>query len=281
MSKKGKAKRVFKYITDVISWTCLCILILIGALLVWYFISAKIYASKGEKYTPYFSLYTIISPSMEPNIKVYDVILDTRVDDVNTIKEGDIITFISSGNLSSGMTITHRVVEVLHTDEGLRFRTKGDNNQTADGALVIPENVLGKTLLRIPMLGRVQFLLASKGGLLIFILIPAVGIIVYDIIKLFRVKDVSDKVEEVIQDKPEDKVPEEQKMIEENRKQELIEKLNKEKNKKKIEFEFVPIEEKNIETNKHQEENNNIVFDDDEIEQEITDIDFEDDEDDF
>ena len=43
----------------------------------------------------------------------------------------------------------------------------------------------------------------------------------------------------------------------------------------------VPIEEKNIETNKHQEENNNIVFDDDEIEQEITDIDFEDDEDDF
>ena len=281
MSKKGKAKRVFKYITDVISWTCLCILILIGALLVWYFISAKIYASKGEKYTPYFSLYTIISPSMEPNIKVYDVILDTRVDDVNTIKEGDIITFISSGNLSSGMTITHRVVEVLHTDEGLRFRTKGDNNQTADGALVIPENVLGKTLLRIPMLGRVQFLLASKGGLLIFILIPAVGIIVYDIIKLFRVKDVSDKVEEVIQDKPEDKVPEGQKMIEENRKQELIEKLNKEKNKKKIEFEFVPIEEKNIETNKHQEENNNIVFDDDEIEQEITDIDFEDDEDDF
>ena len=281
MSKKGKAKRVFKYITDVISWTCLCILILIGALLVWYFISAKIYASKGEKYTPYFSLYTIISPSMEPNIKVYDVVLDTRVDDVNTIKEGDIITFISSGNLSSGMTITHRVVEVLHTDEGLRFRTKGDNNQTADGALVIPENVLGKTLLRIPMLGRVQFLLASKGGLLIFILIPAVGIIVYDIIKLFRVKDVSDKVEEVIQDKPEDKVLEEQKMIEENRKQELIEKLNKEKNKKKIEFEFVPIEEKNIETNKHQEENNNIVFDDDEIEQEITDIDFEDDEDDF
>lgn len=281
MSKKGKAKRVFKYITDVISWTCLCILILIGALLVWYFISAKIYASKGEKYTPYFSLYTIISPSMEPNIKVYDVILDTRVDDVNTIKEGDIITFISSGNLSSGMTITHRVVEVLHTDEGLRFRTKGDNNQTADGALVIPENVLGKTLLRIPMLGRVQFLLASKGGLLIFILIPAVGIIVYDIIKLFRVKDVGDKVEEVIQDKAEDKVLEEQKMIEENRKQELIEKLNKEKNKKKIEFEFVPIEEKNIETNKHQEENNNIVFDDDEIEQEITDIDFEDDEDDF
>ena len=281
MSKKGKAKRVFKYITDVISWTCLCILILIGTLLVWYFISAKIYASKGEKYTPYFSLYTIISPSMEPNIKVYDVILDTRVDDVNTIKEGDIITFISSGNLSSGMTITHRVVEVLHTDEGLRFRTKGDNNQTADGALVIPENVLGKTLLRIPMLGRVQFLLASKGGLLIFILIPAVGIIVYDSIKLFRVKDVSDKVEEVIQDKPEDKVLEEQKMIEENRKQELIEKLNKEKNKKKIEFEFVPIEEKNIETNKHQEENNNIVFDDDEIEHEITDIDFEDDEDDF
>lgn len=229
MSKKGTIKNILKFITDVISWTCLCLLILIGSCVIWYIVSAKIYASKGEKYEPYFSLYTIISPSMEPNIKVYDVILDTRVDDIDTIKKGDIITFVSTGSLSSGMTITHRVIEIVETPEGKKFRTKGDNNQSPDGALVLPENVLGKTLLRIPMLGRVQFLLASKGGMFFVILIPAVGIIIYDIIKLLRIKDVNNQVENVMNDKPEE-VDEKQKEQEEQRKLELKEKLSSEIN---------------------------------------------------
>lgn len=266
MGKKGLFKSIIKFITDVISWTCLCILILIGVCIIWYVVSAKIYASKGEKYTPYFSLYTIISPSMEPNIKVYDVILDTRVDDVKDIKEGDVITFISTGSLSSGMTITHRVIEVINTDNGLRFRTKGDNNQSPDGALVLPENVLGKTLLRIPMLGRVQFLLASKGGIFIAILVPAVGIIVYDIIKLFRVKEVSNKVENVINDKPEED-DEEKKKLEEKRKEELLNKLNDEKENDNLEISENDEDKMLLENN--QENQVNVEFEEDDLKDSI------------
>ncbi len=225
MKKKGLFRQTFKFVTDVISWTCLCLLILIGVCIIWYVISAKIYAAKGEKYTPYFSLYTIISPSMEPRIKVYDVILDTRVDDPTKIKRGDVITFISSGSLSSGMTITHRVVDIIQTDEGLRFITKGDNNQTADGAAVLPENILGKTLLKIPMLGRVQFFLANRGAWVIVVLLPAMGIIIYDLIKLFKVSGLKGKIEEVIkEDEPVDK--EKQRLEEEERKRKLKEKLD-------------------------------------------------------
>lgn len=224
MEKKGYLKKGFKFITDIISWTCLCILILIIICLIWYVVSAKIYASKGEKYSPYFSLYTIISPSMEPNINVYDVILDTRVDDINNIKVGDVITFISSGNLSAGMTITHRVVEILDTKDGLRFRTKGDNNQSPDAALVIPDNVLGKTLLKIPYLGRVQFLLAERGGWFIIVLLPALGIIIYDIIKLLKVLKLKNKVDKVTEEKEE--IKENKQEIEEKRIKEIKEKLN-------------------------------------------------------
>ena len=225
MDKLGKLKKIFKFITDVITWTCLCILILIGICIVWYVVSAKIYASRGEKYTPYFSLYTIISPSMEPKIKVYDVILDTRVDDYNKIKVGDVITFISTGNLSNGMTITHRVIEKVQTNEGLRFRTKGDNNVSPDGALVIPENILGKTLLKIPKLGRIQFLVGTKGGWIIIILIPALGIIVYDLLKLFKVSGLKNRVDNILKIEEKD-TDENKKEKEDLRKQELKEKLN-------------------------------------------------------
>lgn len=230
MNTKGTLKRIFKFITDVISWTCLCILIMIGVCIIWYVISAKIYASRGEKYEPYFSLYTIISPSMEPHIKVYDVILDTRVDNKEDIKVGDVITFISTGNLSNGMTITHRVVEVVKDEYSLRFRTKGDNNENPDGALVESENVLGKTLLRIPALGRVQFLLAKKGMWLIVIMIPALGIIIYDILKLFKVVGLKNKVDDTINDKPLDS---EKKAKQENERKEEIK--NKLKNDKLLE----------------------------------------------
>ena len=226
MKKKGLFKNILKFITDVISWTCFCLLILIGVCMLWYVVSARIYASRGEKYKPYFTLYTIISPSMEPNIKVYDVILDTRVDDVKNIKEGDVITFISSNSLSSGMTITHRVVQILNTEEGLRFVTKGDNNETPDGALVLPENVLGKTLLRIPALGRVQFLLANKGGWFIIVLLPALGVIIYDFVKLFKMSELKDKIEKSLAKNENEIDPNIKKENEEKRKQELKEKLN-------------------------------------------------------
>ena len=206
MNIKG-LKRVLKFISDVVAWTCLCLLILIGACIIYYFICAKIYASKGEEYKSYFSLYTIISPSMEPNIKVYDVILDTRVDDPKDIKVGDVITFISTGSLSNGMTITHRVVDIIENENGIFFMTKGDNNQSPDGALVSTENVLGKTLLRFPQLGRIQFFVASKGGFLIVVIIPALGIIIYDIIKLFKNSKLKTKVEKIIE--PIDKKAEE------------------------------------------------------------------------
>ncbi len=237
MKKRNILKNILKFVTDVISWTCLCLLILIGVCMVWYFISAKIYESKGEKYEPYFSLYTIISPSMEPNINVYDVILDTRVDDPKTIKVGDVITFISTGSLSNGMTITHRVVEVIENEDGLFFRTKGDNNQTPDAALVLSENVLGKTLLKIPQLGRVQFLLANKGVWFIVILIPACGIIIYDLIKLFETSKIKTKVENVLAKSEPEEDPEKIQR-EKKRKEELKKRLQKE-----IEFEEDDVEE--------------------------------------
>ncbi len=182
--KKIKIKKIFKMIYKVISYTIICILMAIAAFLIFYVISGKIAQKQGKK--PLFGLYTIISPSMTGTLNVYDVAFTMRVD-TDKLKEGDIITFYSTNSFFGGTPITHRIIEIVDVpDSGKMFRVKGDANPKADEEKVIPSNVVGKVLFKIPQLGRVQFFLASKGGWIIAIMIPALVIISYDIYKIFR-----------------------------------------------------------------------------------------------
>ena len=224
---------IFQMISKIISWTVLALLILIATFLVYYVISAKIYENKGEKFQPQFSLYTIISTSMEPNILVYDVVFDTKVSNISDLKVGDVITFSSTGSLTDGMTITHRVVGIIETDKGIKLRTKGDGNIAPDPSLVDSTHILGKVAFKLPQLGRVQFLLQSKGGWLFALLIPAMGVVIYDVMKVIRLSGIKKNVKEA------------------NKKEENLElKKNETELKEKLKAKFinvVPIEPK-IET---------------------------------
>lgn len=71
-----------------------------------------------------------------------------------TIQTGQVITFL----LDEDTTATHRVVDILPDEDDpsvLRFRTKGDANQAADGELVYYKNVVGTPVFSIPYLGYV------------------------------------------------------------------------------------------------------------------------------
>ena len=124
---------------------------------------------------------------MEPNVRVYDVVVDLNIFSEKSIKEGDIITFISNSNVSKGLTVTHRVVKVITNADGTKsYLTKGDNNLKVDQSPVNYDDILGKVLFKIPQLGRIQFLIADKFGWILVVLLPALGVIIYDFIKLFR-----------------------------------------------------------------------------------------------
>ena len=182
-------KNVFKTITTILSYSALVLLIFIGVIFTIYFIDVKVQQSKGGIAKPLFGAYVIISGSMEPNIHVYDVIVTKRVEDTSTLKKGDVITFYSNDERHYGITVTHRIVEVIDAEKGI-FRTQGDANNTEDDALTIKENIIGKVTMRIPQLGRLQFFIASKGGWLLVILIPCLSIIAYDIVKIGKLMKV-------------------------------------------------------------------------------------------
>ena len=193
MEKKNKRERRKKFkqyinkISKLISYAIIVVLIFLGVFFAYYFVSLKAYEKNPTVNIPRFGLYTIISPSMEPNVKVYDVVVDLNAFSEDSINKGDIITFISNSNISKGLTVTHRVVDIIENADGTKsFVTKGDNNLKADQATVRYKDILGKVLFKIPQLGRVQFLLADKFGWMLVILLPALGVIIYDFIKLFR-----------------------------------------------------------------------------------------------
>ena len=124
---------------------------------------------------------------MTPNIKVYDVVFVKNVD-TSTLKVNDVITFYSTNAFFGGTPITHRIVEILDVPgTGTMYRVKGDANEDADQEKVLPSNVIGRVMFRIPSLGKLQFFLASKTGWLFAILIPSIIIFIYDIYKLINV----------------------------------------------------------------------------------------------
>jgi len=190
----------FKIISKVLSWALFVILLIIAAFLLYYYIATKVYAAKGVGYEPKFSIYTIVSPSMTPNINVYDAIVNVKVNDPRDIKKGDVITFISTSNLTAGTTITHRVKDITNDEDGnVCYITKGDFNPVEDQACAKYNNIIGKVIMRIPQIGRIQFFLASKAGWLLCILIPALIIISKDILritKLAGIKATATKVSE-------------------------------------------------------------------------------------
>lgn len=187
--KNSYVYRLFNRLFSTLCTIVLIFLIVLGAMMFYFNMQAKAAKERGENYNPPFGLYTIISGSMEPNVHVYDVVVATEVRDLSKIKVNDIITFISSWDLNYGTTVTHRVVSISKTENGsYQFTTKGDSNQSADGAVVTQENLIGKVVMRIPQLGKLQFFLSTKMGWFIVVFIPAMIIIIMDMIKIFKLR---------------------------------------------------------------------------------------------
>ena len=174
--KTIKRKKTFRLLRRIISSTLIGILVIIAGFFVVYMSSKKLAEKNGKN--PPFGLYTVISPSMTPSIDVYDVVFVQKASEKN-LKVDDVITFYSTNAMFGNTPITHRIVEILDVpNTGTMYRVKGDANESADHEKVIPKNIVG----------------ASKKGWLLAIIIPSVVILVYDIIKLIKLINIKNKL---------------------------------------------------------------------------------------
>ena len=177
-SREIKIKKIFRTLYKIISTIFITLLVIVSLLFLFFIIHTTVSNKKGTY--PKIGFYTIISPSMEHKIKQYDVVLVVKS---KNLKVGDVITFYSKVSFYNNTPITHRIVSI---NEDGSYIVKGDANSEIDNENVYPESIIGKVLLRIPKAGKIQFFLVSKSGWFIAIIIPAIIIICYDIIKLIK-----------------------------------------------------------------------------------------------
>ena len=135
--------------------------------------------------------YVVLSGSMEPTYHTGSLIYVKKVDPFK-IKAQTPIT----GMRDEDTVATHRVVEVVPDDTDpsvVRFRTKGDANDAADGALVHYRNVIGKPVFSIPYLGYVSNYITNPPGMYIAFTVLGVIILIMFAPDLLKAADAADK----------------------------------------------------------------------------------------
>lgn len=114
-----------------------------------------------------YSSLKVVSGSMQPKIKVGDVVI---IKNSNNYNINDIITFKDEGSY-----ITHRIIKI---DNG-KITTKGDFNNKKDDKIIKTKDVVGKVILVIPFMGNIMNNLSNP---IVLFIIFVIGFILITII---------------------------------------------------------------------------------------------------
>ena len=112
--------------------------------------------------------FVVLTPSMTPAIAPGDVVVVAERDPA-TVVVGDVITFMRG---TSDVPVTHRVIGVVETANGLAFETMGDANEGPDPGLVPAANLVGVVALTIPYIGFVVQFAGTTTGFVTLVLLP-------------------------------------------------------------------------------------------------------------
>jgi len=177
---ESKSRRIVNTIINVV----LVIAIVLAALCTYVsFVSTSGNGVPNILGTAFFSVQT---DSMYPTLLPGDLVVARSVDNPRELRKGDIITYWTVIN-GERVLNTHTIDEIFDGGEVCFFRTKGDNNTTADPITVHESEVVGKYVFRIPGLGKVFDYLQTSTGFLLVIVLPVFLFFLYNLIQFFRV----------------------------------------------------------------------------------------------
>lgn len=134
-------------------------------------------------------VYSVVSGSMEPEYPVGSLIYVKKATP-NEVKVGDVITFV----ISDGTPATHRVIEI--DNDAQLFYTQGDANfkidETTGDKIYVEDapvhfnNLIGKPVFKIPLLGYAAYYIQHPPGTYIAIAAGAVLLILVFLPDLFK-----------------------------------------------------------------------------------------------
>lgn len=144
--------------------------------------------------------FMVLSGSMSPSINTGNIVFTAKP---NNVAVGDIITFKRNNT-----NVTHRVVAVtdrngqkisglmspLLRGGGIYYQTKGDANKSIDSTLVLQKDLVGRAVFQVPQLGKFSAFLRSPTGFFVFILLPTILFIGFELWNIK--KEIEKSIEE-------------------------------------------------------------------------------------
>ncbi len=176
-------KKVFNIIKTTIVWL---IVLLAVSMMIFTVVSVTTF-NRNDRDLFGYKMYIVNSDSMAAtDFDAGDLILVKEIDP-STLKEGDIITFMSQDTESFGETITHKIRKLTTDAEGNPgFITYGTTTDTDDETIVTYPYVLGVYQNHIPGLGTFFNFLKTTPGYFVCIFIPFMLIILYEGVNFFN-----------------------------------------------------------------------------------------------
>lgn len=185
MERKIDLKKIWNIVKTVAVWIVVAFAVF---MMIFTIISVNTF-DRNERSIFGYKFFVVQTDSMKAtHFDAGDIIISKEVADLTTLKEGDVITFISEGSENYGETVTHRIRKVTTDKDGsIAFKTYGTTTDTDDEALA--SIVLGKYVGKIPNLGAFFLFLKTTPGYIVCILIPFLVLILsqgINCIQLFR-----------------------------------------------------------------------------------------------
>ena len=125
-----------------------------------------------------YRMYVIVSPSMEPEIKVGDMIIAEEYEG-QALSVGDVVTYLGREGEMADKVITHKIVAI----DGEKIITRGVANSVADPAIT-RDDVLAVMSYKTVVLSTVYRVISTDAGFIVLILLPLIVMIISEIVTL-------------------------------------------------------------------------------------------------
>lgn len=168
---------------------------LIIAASIFILISVLLTRGSGAPQVLGYSVFNVVTGSMEPAIKQNDMLL-VKHSDPKSINKGDIISFYAYGGELKGSVNTHRVVDIVEEGGKIAFITKGDANETEDASPVTGEALIGKVVWSSAFLGKLFRISSNPLVFLLLIAAPLLLLLTINLIRAFKLARRSIEIEE-------------------------------------------------------------------------------------
>lgn len=176
-------KKVFRTVKTVLVWLMVTLAV---SMMVFTVISVTTF-NRNDRNLFGYKIYIVQTDSMAKTDFDAGALIFVKEVDPATLREGDIITFISQGAESFGQTVTHKIRKLTaDAENNPGFITYGTTTDVDDETVVTYPYILGKYERHVPHLGTFFQFLKTTPGYVVCIFIPFMMIILYEGIKCFR-----------------------------------------------------------------------------------------------